>query len=121
MPWAEVGHAGASGGWPAPAIVYRQQSVMHWIHPLVCTKLLANCRQLVGHFKHSNVASHALQERKRQEGTTHPLGLISKVAIRWNSTFDMLQRLGKLHIAITAVLSDSAVTKSANQSLNLSS
>ena len=70
-------------------------------------------------FKHTNVASHALRERQKQEGKKRTLCLVSEVPTRWNSTFDMLARLLALHVPITAVLNDGRITTVADQMLNL--
>ena len=84
------------------------------------SRLLEQSRRLVGHFKHSNVASHALREQQKNEGVSQPLSIISEVAKRWNSTYDMLSRLDKLHDAITIILNNTVVTKAADRGLGLS-
>ena len=81
-------------------------------------KALGACRRLVGHFKHSNVASQALRERQNQSKQVY--GLVSEVATRWNNVYDMLQRLSVLRVPITAVLNDTAVTKPSDRNLCLS-
>ena len=99
---------------------HRLQTVIrHTLELDSVRKLLGACRKLVGHFKHSNVASHALRERQKQEGKMRTLCLVSEVPTRWNSTFDMLARLLALRVPITAVLNDGRITKVADQMLNL--
>ena len=59
-------------------------------------KLLAKCRRLVGHFKHSALATNGLEEKQKALGFKPTLHLVQEVATRWNSTFHMLQRLALL-------------------------
>ena len=70
-------------------------------------KLLAKCRRLVGHFKHSALATNGLEEKQKALGFKQPLHLIQEVATRWNSTFHMLQRLALLKQPIRLYLEDS--------------
>ena len=57
---------------------------------------IADCvaisRKIVGHFKHSNVATSRLQDLQKQLGTKEAR-LQQDVATRWNSTFYMLTSL----------------------------
>ena len=95
-------------------------AICHTLEILAVSRLLAQCRQLVGHFKHSNITSHALSEQQKQEGTQIPLYLVSQVAARWNSKYDMFDRLHKLRVPVTAVLSNASITEAVDQGLNLS-
>lgn len=73
---------------------------------LFCQK----ARKMVGHFRHSNIAWEALKEN--QENLKMPvLKLIQSVPTRWNSTFDMLERLLKNRRPVESVLADRSVTK----------
>ena len=74
--------------------------------------------ELVGHFNHSKVATHALKQQVK-EGVRFPLGVVSEVATRWNSTHAMLACLNQLRLPITYVINDIIVTKTADQSMNL--
>ena len=95
-------------------------AICHTLEILAVSRLLAQCRQLVGHFKHSNITSHALSEQQKQEGTQIPLYLVSQVAARWNSKYDMFDCLHKLRVPVTAVLSGASITEAVDQGLNLS-
>ena len=67
--------------------------------------IFAKCRKVVGHFKHSNLATEALLKEQRDFGIARPKKLIQDVATRWNSSYNMLQRLVDLRSPVTAVLS----------------
>ena len=56
------------------------------------SEVLAKCRKIVGHFKHSHVAQTALEVKQGQLGLP-PHKLIQEVKTRWNSTYDMASRL----------------------------
>ena len=76
----------------------------------VITRALGASRKLVGHFRHSPLASNAL--RKRQESMGTPvLKLQQDCATRWNSQYYMIKSLLECRWPITAVLSDETVTK----------
>ena len=98
-----------------------QTAIRHALDTPATSKLLGQCRCLVGHFNHSNVATNALCERQKAEGVRQPLRPVAEVTTRWNSTHDTLCRLWKLRSHITAVLEDITVMKAADQPLNLSS
>ena len=73
--------------------------------------MITSASHLVAHFRHSSIATAALY--KQQEKMNLPrkkLMLHSKT--RWNSAFDMLQRLRENRWAVSAVLADPAITKS---------
>ena len=54
--------------------------------------LIATCRKIVGHFKHSSSATARLKELQSQLSLPKHQ-LIQDVSTRWNSTFFMLERL----------------------------
>jgi len=85
-------------------------------HPII-DKAISAARKLVGHFKHSVVASTALKEK--QVHTVEQHYLIQDVSTRWNSTFFMINHLLEQRIAIDAVLHDPAVSKDQYQQLYL--
>ncbi|XP_011878851.1 PREDICTED: zinc finger BED domain-containing protein 4-like, partial [Vollenhovia emeryi] len=67
-------------------------------------------RKMIGHFRHSNIANEAL--KANQEILKMPvLKLVQSVPTRWNSTFDMLERLLKNGRPVKSVLADRSVTK----------
>ena len=86
----------------------------HWLQNAVKTavekqsiqKLLGKCRHLVGHFKHSALATDALRKRQKALGFKKPLHVIQEVATRCNSTFHMVQRLVVLKQPIRLYLED---------------
>ncbi|XP_071572358.1 E3 SUMO-protein ligase ZBED1-like, partial [Temnothorax nylanderi] len=67
-------------------------------------------KKMVEHFRHSNIACEAL--KANQENLKMPvLKLIQSVPTRWNSTFDMLERLLKNRRPVESVLANRSVTK----------
>ncbi|KAL0187841.1 hypothetical protein M9458_014940, partial [Cirrhinus mrigala] len=66
--------------------------------------------KLVRHFNHSTVACKAL-EAKQEQMQLLKHKLIQSCKTRWNSVFDMFERLLEQRWAVTAVLSDRTVTK----------
>lgn len=73
-------------------------------------KCIAAASRLVGHFKRSNNATNALRQ-KQTELNLPQHKLVQSVVTRWNSVFDMFNRLTEQRWATTAVLSDRNVTK----------
>lgn len=74
--------------------------------------LITQCSKIVSHFKHSNLAKHALKNKQTQLGLTEHT-LIQSCATRWNSVYMMLNRLYTNRCAISNVLADRTITKSA--------
>ena len=80
--------------------------------PLKCSRkqsmqrLLAKCRYLVGHFKHSALATKGLIKKQKTLGFKKPLRVVQEVATRWNSTFYVMQRLVQLKQPIRLYLED---------------
>lgn len=73
-------------------------------------KTIAACSKLVGHFKHSYAATNYLKEKQAlQDLPQHKL--IQRCSTRWNSTYDMFERISEQRWAVTAVLSDRTMTK----------
>nr|XP_055027769.1 zinc finger BED domain-containing protein 4-like [Misgurnus anguillicaudatus] len=75
----------------------------------VVSKAVDAARRVVSHFRHSSVATRALKARQEQL-SIRGRKLQSDCATRWNSTFDMLDRLYEQRIPVQAVLADEAVT-----------
>ena len=69
-------------------------------------KLLHKCRRLVGHFKHSALATNGLEQKQKALGFTSIRHVIQEVSTRWNSTFHMVQRLVQLKQPIRLYLED---------------
>ncbi|XP_076679539.1 E3 SUMO-protein ligase ZBED1-like [Andrena cerasifolii] len=74
----------------------------------VCSKASA----IVTHFRHSNVATAALEKAQIQR-KLKTLKLIQSVKTRWNSTFFMAERLVENKIPVVSVLADKTVTNEA--------
>ena len=75
-------------------------------HTLQLARITARCRKIVGHFRHSHVAQTAL-ETKQGQLCLAPHKPIQEVSTRWNSTYDMLNRLAEQKQAVSAVLLES--------------
>lgn len=65
--------------------------------------VLAKCRKLVGHFKHSPANAAQLQRKQVQRGQDQE-SLIQDVPTRCNSTLNMITRLEKNKDALRATL-----------------
>lgn len=81
-------------------------------------RTVSAARNLVGHFKKSAKATAALKEKQTQQNVVQHK-LIQDVATRWNSTYEMLNRLVEQRWPVTAVLSDPSITKKGNRTLDL--
>lgn len=78
-----------------------QTSIQHSIDSNHAVQnVLAACRRLVSHFKHSNQATEELLRIEAQMEI-----VVQDVVTRWNSGFFMLEHVLKLQLPITAVLS----------------
>lgn len=65
--------------------------------------------KLVAHFRHSSIASAALEKKQEQLGLAKNK-LIQSCKTRWNSTYEMLERLAANRVAISNVLVDRTLT-----------
>jgi len=81
-------------------------------------KLIGAVKKIVSHFSHSVVATEALKNKQQQMNITAKK-LINSCPTRWNSTYEMLQRVLKLRWPVTAVLSDDTITKRSDRYLDL--
>lgn len=61
-------------------------------------------RGIVGHFKRSPQSAEKLRAMQEQLGLTPPLMLIQDVVTRWNSTYEMFQRIQNLKVPLSSVL-----------------
>lgn len=82
-------------------------------------RMIRCASKLVGHFRHSALASGALKTRQHQMNVDEKK-LIQSSATRWNSTYYMLDRLVEQRWPVVAVLSDESVTKRSDRHLDLS-
>ena len=82
------------------------------------SRLVGAARKLVGHFKHSVLATEELKKREAQMNMTE-MKLLQDCPTRWNSTFYMLERLVQLRWPVIAVLSDDSVSKRSDRYLDL--
>ena len=65
--------------------------------------LVGRCRKIVGHFNHSHVAQSALETtQSRLDLPQHKL--IQDVSTRWNSAFQMMERVMEQQAALSTVL-----------------
>ena len=79
------------------------------------SKCVGAASRLVGHFAHSPLASGELDKRQLQMAPDkQAVKLIQHVKTRWNSVYDMFERLVQLRWPVTAVLSDRGYTKPAD-------
>ena len=70
------------------------------------SEILRRCRKVVGHFKHSVVAQNALEESQTKLNLPQHK-LVQDVMTRWNSSYNMLQRIIEQETALSAVLAES--------------
>ncbi|XP_071579102.1 E3 SUMO-protein ligase ZBED1-like [Temnothorax nylanderi] len=83
-------------------------------------KLLVKSSKIVSHFKHSNVAKYALQDKQEQLGLP-TMSLLQSCKTRWNSSYFMLERLLQNRIPVMNVLTDRrSTTASVAESLEIS-
>ena len=81
-------------------------------------RLVKVVSKLVGHFKHSALATGELKVRQTQMNITEKK-LIQSCETRWNSTLYMLDRVNEMRWPVSAVLSDDQVTKRSDRYLDL--
>ncbi|XP_013145332.1 PREDICTED: zinc finger BED domain-containing protein 4 [Papilio polytes] len=59
-------------------------------------ELIAKCKMISGHFKHSKIAQEELTKIQKEQLTQLPLRIIQDSVTRWNSTFYMIERFLKI-------------------------
>ena len=74
------------------------------------SKTIAASKKLVNHFRKSVIATNELHVRQNQLNILEN-NLIIDCPTRWNSTFDMFERLQEQRMAVYAVLHDKNTTK----------
>ena len=74
-------------------------------------QLSSPAKKLVGHFKHSALATASLRQKQEQMNVPKH-HLIQDVVTRWNSTFPMFQRLLEQRWVVYAVLHDECGSQS---------
>ena len=88
-----------------------QLSVRAGLNDVVAIKkTIAACKRVVAYFHKSTLASTELAVKQQQNQLPKHV-LISDVETRWNSTYQMMERLLEQRIAIYAVLMDSKIIK----------
>lgn len=88
-----------------------QLSINKGLHLEECSTIVQKAADIVSAFNHSYTRMHILEE-KLQALSLPTLKLIQRCPTRWNSTFNMLERLHILRSGITAALSDRSIFKS---------
>jgi len=83
-------------------------------------RAIGAAKKLIGHFRHSALASDALQIRQEAMGSPQRK-LQQDRPTRWNSNYYMIRSLLENRWPVTAVLSDEAVTQRKYRYLDLSS
>ncbi|XP_037826718.1 zinc finger BED domain-containing protein 4-like [Lucilia sericata] len=69
-------------------------------------ELIATNRKLVSHFNHSLLAKEKLSNIQKNKLNQKPLGVIQDCPTRWNSTYDMMERLLKIKYSIILYLNN---------------
>ncbi|KAI7806357.1 E3 SUMO-protein ligase ZBED1-like [Triplophysa rosa] len=95
-----------------------QLIVNHALKDPRINKALGAARSLVGYFHSSDVATLKLKLKQEQMGTAQHK-LTQDVAVRWNSSYDMITRLLEQRWPVTATLSDPEVTRAAKHYLDM--
>lgn len=76
-----------------------------------CVTIVQKAADIVSAFNHSYTRMRGLEEKLRALDLPH-LKLVQRCPTRWNSTFNMLERLYILRTGITAALGDRSIFKS---------
>ena len=82
------------------------------------SKVVAKCRKLVGHFKHSTTLTAEMGVRQKAMAVPQH-SLVQDVPTRWNSTYGIMARLVEQRRVLTDILLDTAFTKRADAAFNL--
>lgn len=73
-------------------------------------KVVCQCRKLVGHFKHSTTLTAEMHKRQKLLGEPEHV-LIQDVPTRWNSTYEMMDRLVEQCRVLSDIMLDPKMTK----------
>ncbi|KAL4008530.1 hypothetical protein ACER0C_002382 [Sarotherodon galilaeus] len=95
-----------------------QLVVNHALKDPKIDKALSAARGLVKHIRKSEPASTKLKLKQKQMGTAEHK-LIQDVAVRWNSSYYMIERLLEQRWPVVATLSDPEITQRGKQYLDL--
>ncbi|XP_067283546.1 E3 SUMO-protein ligase ZBED1-like [Pseudorasbora parva] len=95
-----------------------QLVVNHAMDNPVINKALSATRCLVKHIKKSEPATTKLKLKQKQMGTVEHK-LIHDVAVRWNSSYHMIERLLEQQWPVVATLSDPEITQRGKHHLDL--
>ena len=93
-----------------PCFAHTLQLAINDGFALYMHRVIAAAGRLVKHFNHSTPATEALKTKQEQLNMAEKK-LIQSCKTRWNSVYDMFERLIEQRWAVTAVLSDRTVTK----------
>ena len=99
-----------------------QLSILHGLKIADASNLLAKCRHIVGHFKHSAANTTELKacHSRVQEGSCTPFHKLQQdVATRWNSTYLMMTRLLEVKDAIKQYHTDHPKNYTGNKLLDI--
>ncbi|XP_030247727.1 zinc finger BED domain-containing protein 1-like [Sparus aurata] len=80
-----------------------QRTIAVSLHDSGFESVLAKCRKIVGHFKHSPSNAQELGEQQVALGQKQE-SLVQDIATRWNSTLEMVKRIQRNKSALTTTL-----------------
>ena len=108
---------GFDGQWKlVVCVAHRLQTCLRWALDVDdIASVVAAGRKLVGHFRHSAKATHALKVAQ-EKAEMSPKKVIQDVPTRWNSTFYMLRRL----LDLCQVIKCFAIVMSASERMRCS-
>ncbi|XP_008551872.1 zinc finger BED domain-containing protein 6-like [Microplitis demolitor] len=75
-------------------------------------ELLSKFRKFAGHFHHSDPGRRKFEEAQSAINNSKPLQLIQMVTTRWNSDYEMLERMQRVQKPLSTVLAESRDSES---------